>query len=387
MSCPIGADEINKLKLFIGFCSQNPAILNLPQLEFFKVFVEKLGGKVPAAEPDLSFSSKPESAPKEPEVESDPESDIDIDNEGCVEPDNDPPQSMGDPTKTPTEEELDQASALRSEAASHFSDQRYEEAVATYEKAINLNPINALFHAKRGQAYLKLNKPNACIRDCNRALELNCDSAAAYKYRGRAHRLLGNWELAAKDLRQACNIDFDEEADEWLREVQPNAKKLQAHKVKQDRKKAEKAERERLERIRRAQEANKKAAEEQKRQQEHTFDQEEDGNDNFSQADLLNAFKDPEVASAFQDIMSNPANVVKYQSNPKIMKIITKVGSAMGKGGAGAGFPGAGFPGAGFPGAGFPGAGSSASNGGFPNFTTPPPSNPSKPDLHDDGLD
>lgn len=97
--------------------------------------------------------------------------------------------------------------------------------------------------------------------------------------------------------------------------------------------------------------------------------------------------------------MSNPANVVKYQSNPKIMKIIAKVGSAMGNkmpnasaaGGMG-GFPGAGgfpgFPGAGpggFPG--FPGAGP----GGFPNFTgpqPPPSSNPSKkPDLHDDGLD
>ena len=27
---------------------------------------------------------------------------------------------------------------------------------------------------------------------------------------------------AAKDLRLACKIDFDEQADEWLREVTPN---------------------------------------------------------------------------------------------------------------------------------------------------------------------
>lgn len=47
MSCPIGPDEINKLNLFIGFCSQKPDILNLPQLSFFKDFVEQLGGKVP----------------------------------------------------------------------------------------------------------------------------------------------------------------------------------------------------------------------------------------------------------------------------------------------------------------------------------------------------
>lgn len=47
MSCPIGQDEINKLKLFIGFCSTKPDILNLPQLAFFKDFVEQLGGKIP----------------------------------------------------------------------------------------------------------------------------------------------------------------------------------------------------------------------------------------------------------------------------------------------------------------------------------------------------
>lgn len=295
-----------------------------------------------------------------------------------MEPDNDEPQPMGDISKIPTDQERDAASALRSQAAMHFSVQRYEDAVAEYEKAITLNPTNALFYAKRGQAYLKLNKPNACIRDCNRALELNCDSAAAYKYRGRANRLLGNWELAAKDLRQACNIDFDEEADEWLREVTPNAKKLEAHKIKQERKKAEKADRERLERIRRAQEANKKAAEEQqKKEQEQAFSGE--GDDEFDQTDLLNAFKDPEIAAAFQDIMSNPANVAKYASNPKIMKIISKVGKAMGNkmpnasAAGGANFPG-GFPFPGFP----------TTEGGFPNFNA---QNPPKPDLHDDGLD
>lgn len=59
MSCPIGADEVNKLKLFIGFCSQDPSILNLPQLDFFKSFVEKLGGAVPAANKDsFSFSDQ-----------------------------------------------------------------------------------------------------------------------------------------------------------------------------------------------------------------------------------------------------------------------------------------------------------------------------------------
>lgn len=40
------------------------------------------------------------------------------------------------------------------------------------------------------------------------------------------HRLLGHWEQAAIDLRQACKIDFDEQADEWLKEVTPHVSNI-----------------------------------------------------------------------------------------------------------------------------------------------------------------
>ena len=49
-----------------------------------------------------------------------------------------------------------------------------------------------------------------------RAIELNPDNAAAYKFRGRSHRLLGNFKEAAKDLRTACKIDFDEQVNAYL---------------------------------------------------------------------------------------------------------------------------------------------------------------------------
>jgi hypothetical protein len=37
-------------------------------------------------------------------------------------------------------------------------------------------------------------------------------------------RLLGHWEEAAADLRQACKIDMDDQVDEWLKEAQPNVR-------------------------------------------------------------------------------------------------------------------------------------------------------------------
>lgn len=389
-------------------------MLNMPQLDFFKKFIEDLGGKVPEGEfysGASAHSTKPESAatpetpPAEPVIDEDSESDIELDTEGCVPPDSEEAHSMGDISKTVTEDETDKASELRGQAAAAYSDQDFEKAIKVYTEAIEVNPHNALFFAKRGQAFLKLTKPNACIRDCNRALELNCDSAAAYKFRGRANRLLGNWEDAAKDLRQACKLDFDEETDEWLREVTPNAKKLEQHKVKQERKQKERELKQKQERVRLAQEANRRANEERSASGAGTgmpgfgagmpgFGGAGGGGaggfgdflGKMGGADIMNDFNDPEIMAALTDIMSNPANISKYKDNPKIMKLIAMVKNASGGEGMG-GFGGGGAGGAG----GFPGMGSDF--GGFGGGAPPPPSAPPsggdnpKTNLQDEDLD
>ncbi|KAG6384057.1 hypothetical protein SASPL_156145 [Salvia splendens] len=41
--------------------------------------------------------------------------------------------------------------------------------------------------------------------------------------------------------------------------------------------------------------------------------------------ELMSAFKDPEVMAALQDVMKNPANLAKHQSNPKVAPIIAKM--------------------------------------------------------------
>lgn len=45
--------------------------------------------------------------------------------------------------------------------------------------------------------------------------------------------------------------------------------------------------------------------------------------------------QDPEVSAAFMDIQSNPANIAKHQSNPKVMAVLTKLMGSMGGGGGG----------------------------------------------------
>ena len=72
---------------------------------------------------------------------------------------------------------------------------------------------SALLYAKRAEMYLKLRKPNAAKRDCDRALEANPDSAKALRIRGSAHRYLGNYEAAQADLAAAQRIDYDDSVD------------------------------------------------------------------------------------------------------------------------------------------------------------------------------
>lgn len=341
MSCPFNEEQLLQLKAFVDLCKSQPQILQHPKLSFFKEYLISLGVTIPSAtfEPknfapsgDSNFSSASAAAspPAEAssEEDSEPESDVELDMEGVISDSSEANQDMGDETKEVSDDERDQSDEKRSEAMRAFSEQQFDEAIVLYTDAIKLNPQSALLFAKRGQVFLKQNKLHACIKDCSRALELNCDSAAAYKFRGRAYRLLGKFEEASHDLCESLKIDYDDQTNEWLSEVKPNAEKLRQHKLSEQRKKEERDHCEKLRRARKAQEAHAKAAKDQAGSQPEfrmpggmpqagAFDS-EDFIKLLSDPDIVAAFKDPEVSRAFYDVSSNPANFIKYQNNPKV---------------------------------------------------------------------
>ncbi len=122
----------------------------------------------------------------------------------------DPHQEMGDPDKEVSEEDMDKSNELKREAVECFGEGKTEECIAKYTEAIRLNPGSALLHAK-------LNDLNLT---CFQIFTVEYSWAKSFCFS--IHRLLGHWEQAAIDLRQACKIDFDEQADEWLKEVTPH---------------------------------------------------------------------------------------------------------------------------------------------------------------------
>lgn len=349
----LGKEQLGQLEAFVEFCKVKPDILHKPELNFFKRYLESLGAKIPPAaaakssppkeskeeeEVTMEEPSSTEEPEREPESE---ESEVELDNSGVVEPDNDDPLPQGDASVEVSEENMEQSSEKRGQAMEAQSEGKLDEALKLWTEAIELNPTSAVLFAKRAYVLLKLEKPNAAMRDANKALELNPDQPLAYKIRGRAHRLLGHWEEAAQDLATACRLDYTDEANEWLKEVTPNAKKIAEHKRKWERKREERELKERAERVRKAREEQQRRYQEQQQADDDDLGDLPGGfpgglpgglGDCLQDPEIMAAFQDPEVAAAFQDISRNPANIMKYQANPKIKNIMAKMAMKMGGG-------------------------------------------------------
>ncbi|NP_956063.1 hsc70-interacting protein [Danio rerio] len=351
--------KVTELKAFVQLCNENPSVLHLPEMSFFKTWLLGMGASIPSPTMNDSSSCKgscpcdggaKKAAPKpEPAPPSESEeSEIEIDNEGVIEPDTDDPQEMGDfENLEVTEEMMDQANEKKTEAIDALGDGDLQKALDLFTEAIKLNPKLAILYAKRASVYVKMQKPNAAIRDCDRAISINPDSAQPYKWRGKAHKLLGHWEESARDLAMACKLDYDEEASAMLKEVQPKANKIIDHRRKYERKREEREIRARQERVKKAREEHERAQREEEARQQAGGGGGGAGaggfpgfpggagfpggmpgfNNLFNDPEVLMAMQDPEVMAAFQDVAQNPANIAKYQSNPKIMALINKLSS------------------------------------------------------------
>ncbi|BAT72613.1 TPR repeat-containing thioredoxin TDX HSP70-interacting protein [Vigna angularis] len=226
-------EKLRELKQFIESCRSNPSLLHIPSLSFFKAYLLSLGARIPPqpkTEPGDSYEEKPD--PPLSAQDDLVESDIELDNADVVEPDNDPPQKMGDPSVEVTEENMNAAQLAKSKAVDAISEGNLDEALDQLTEAILLNPQSAILYATRASVFVKLKKPNAAIRDADTALKINPDSAKGYKVRGMSRAMLGLWEEAASDLHVASNLDFDEELSTVLKKVEPNARIIEEHRRK-----------------------------------------------------------------------------------------------------------------------------------------------------------
>ncbi|XP_011860763.1 PREDICTED: mitochondrial import receptor subunit TOM70 [Vollenhovia emeryi] len=116
------------------------------------------------------------------------------------------------PPKVPSSEPetpLQKAQRYKNEGNVCFKTGKYDEAIARYNKAIDICPKEnvdnlATFYQNRAAAYEQLKKYSAVKADCTKALELNPRYAKALLRRARALEQVGELEAALEDVTTAC---------------------------------------------------------------------------------------------------------------------------------------------------------------------------------------
>lgn len=236
------------------------------------------------------------------EVTSNDESDLEIDEDAEIfEPDEDILQEMGDDNMRVTCEMVDLANEKREEAFEAIDKGDLQRAIELFTDAIKLNPQSSVTYVNRANIFLKRLKPNAAIRDYNKACELNQKSAEPYKWRGKVHMLLRSWKKAADDFTIACKLDCDEETSDLLQQVQKIMENNQKAKQNRELKMLQ----EKLEKVR-------LAIVEQERIQREQNSWNEITRTGWKHLKSFFTLFSPRVMTGFLNVFWNPGNIYKY---------------------------------------------------------------------------
>ena len=83
---------------------------------------------------------------------------------------------------------------------------QYDQAIADYNKAIEINPGYAMAYYNRALTYSKKGQYDQAIADYNKAIKINPRFILAYKNRGIVMMKLGNTKMACSDWKQTCEL-------------------------------------------------------------------------------------------------------------------------------------------------------------------------------------
>ncbi|VFV42647.1 f10a5_human ame: full=protein fam10a5 [Lynx pardinus] len=136
--------KVHELQAFVKMYKQDPSVLQTEAMRFLRERMESMGG--------------------------------------VTEPDTDASQKMGNENVEITEEMTDQANDKKVASTEALNNSELQKATDLFTHAFKLNPHLGIVHAKRASVFIKLQKPDAAIQDCDRAIEINPDSAQPLKW-------------------------------------------------------------------------------------------------------------------------------------------------------------------------------------------------------------
>eukprot|EP01065_Artemidia_motanka_P022895 TRINITY_DN27154_c0_g1_i1.p1 TRINITY_DN27154_c0_g1~~TRINITY_DN27154_c0_g1_i1.p1 ORF type:complete len:278 (+),score=114.79 TRINITY_DN27154_c0_g1_i1:53-886(+) len=256
------------LQAAVALCKRQPSLLQTPQCQFFKDFVQELvsSGAIDTARQRSSGSLATPEAPSAAACMRNPfnissmftadwsdgeSSDLDAPPQ---QQQLDPDQPSGGPTPgaddcgSPSEGEdagradppqptavgaaMMRAAELVGEAQYQCQQGTYPRALSLLTEAITTCPGQAYLFVERAELHLRMRKPTAAVRDCDSALQINPDSSGAHKARGRAFRVLKNWELSAHHLRLGNQLLYDDSSYALQKRVESRVKEKRLEEIR-----------------------------------------------------------------------------------------------------------------------------------------------------------
>jgi tetratricopeptide (TPR) repeat protein len=94
-----------------------------------------------------------------------------------------------------------------SEAFLYALGRKYDQALANYSQALEIDPQSAYAYAGRAKTYNDLGKYEQAIADFNRAIEIDPKVADSYNNRGYAYHNVGKYQQAIADFNQALALE------------------------------------------------------------------------------------------------------------------------------------------------------------------------------------
>lgn len=117
------------------------------------------------------------------------------------------------------------ALAYYDRAGAYAEIHQYKKAIADYDRAIELNPNDALAYYNRASAYSEIGENEKAIADYDRAIEIDPDDADAYYFRGLTYQAKGEVAKAVRDLEMCIGLSTDPELTEAAQQALGEAKK------------------------------------------------------------------------------------------------------------------------------------------------------------------
>jgi len=109
---------------------------------------------------------------------------------------------------------LDISKKYYEEGLKYFSNQKYNEAISSFNRALTLNPDIIPAYCKRGLSYFFNRDYEKAISDFSRAIEMDLkgscgdeNKGSAYNYRGNAYFSKGKYDMAITDFTKAIELN------------------------------------------------------------------------------------------------------------------------------------------------------------------------------------